>query len=95
MVVIHSPKQYSALNNILTYLLMFTLHEQLVEGINLSPFPLQCTVVVFLKGVGGLRMAEHQLGVKKALDKSDTALLLEVRGKLALHCTAQQLRSNL
>jgi len=40
-------------------------------------------------------MAEHQLGVKKALDESDTALLLEVRGKLVLHCTAQQLRSNL
>ena len=73
---------------------MFTLHEQLVEGINL-PFPLQCTMVVFLKGVGGLGMAEHQLGIKKALDKSDTALLLEVRGKLALHCTAQQLGSNL
>ena len=83
MVAIHSPKQYSALNIILTYLLMFTLHEQVVEGINLS----FC--------VGGLRMAEHQLGVKKALDKSDTALLLEVRGKFVFHCTAQQLGSNL
>ena len=51
--------------------------------------------MVFLKEVGGLRMAEHQLRVEKALDKSDTALLMEVGGKLAFHCTAQQLRSNL
>ena len=35
--------------------------------------------------VGRLKVAEHQLGVKKALDKSDAALLSEVRGKLVPH----------
>ena len=44
---------------------------------------------VFMEGVGGLGVTEHQLGVQEALDEPNIALLTKIGGKLATHCIAQ------
>ena len=52
-------------------------------------------LLVFTLQFGRLRGVEHQLGVQKTLDESDTALLSNVEFQLILHHIAQQLGGHL
>ena len=86
-------------DNELTYLLVVSWHEQLVQRVNLLPPPLQRPMAapghqlqyrsVFTEGVGGLGVTEHQLGVQEALDETDIALFTKIGRELTTHGIAQ------
>ena len=73
---------------------MFSWHKKLVEKVSAFSSPLKCVMsirCVFLERVGELSIAYHQLGVQKALDEPDAALLSKVRRKRVTYRIAQNL----